>query len=460
MRTVGLVLALGVMGALWGCMPPSTGGGNGGEACDPGETQRCTCPDGSASTQICEDDERLSPCRCEGRGQGQGGAQGMGGAQAMGGNVSPPPDPGAGGQGMTPGCVPECGARECGLDLVCGESCGACGAGAFCDDGDCVTENMPDPPGAMGNISISQVYLSAERLEPGTRAIVTVLFTGEAASGRIVATETGTTIALGMITDEGQMEFTLVWDNINALSPLSFPSEGTQMALLVELTHPQGATARARESVELICRNQNAQQTAACDGVCAPNPAIGCACGEEVAIACIDDQAYDCGENSALYNCDDIIGDGTVRSECVPDLHGRGNGGCLMPPGRACRFTHRERGTLIFPCGRPGRVSDIEGCIDGVCRAGLSGCREPDARFCDGNILIGGCIDFVSFRQPYGIDCQHADIAGREGRCHLDHCLQPQEDGPCVPDIIECIGGLECGDIDDDGVGLCQRRGG
>ncbi|MFH1607821.1 MAG: LamG domain-containing protein [archaeon] len=44
------------------------------------------------------------------------------------------------------GCTPDCSGRVCGLDLVCGESCGSCGRGYICEDGAC---NYYVPYGAI-----------------------------------------------------------------------------------------------------------------------------------------------------------------------------------------------------------------------------------------------------------------------------------------------------------------------
>lgn len=41
-------------------------------------------------------------------------------------------------------CFPECGDRECGTDPVCGESCGSCGGGDECIDGECCTPACGD----------------------------------------------------------------------------------------------------------------------------------------------------------------------------------------------------------------------------------------------------------------------------------------------------------------------------
>jgi hypothetical protein len=46
-------------------------------------------------------------------------------------------------------CVPDCSGRECGLDPVCGTSCGSCGSGSECDAeaGQCVAVCIPDCSG-------------------------------------------------------------------------------------------------------------------------------------------------------------------------------------------------------------------------------------------------------------------------------------------------------------------------
>lgn len=45
-----------------------------------------------------------------------------------------------------PVCVPDCSGRTCGLDPICGVSCGACGSGESCSDaGVCQADPEPEP---------------------------------------------------------------------------------------------------------------------------------------------------------------------------------------------------------------------------------------------------------------------------------------------------------------------------
>ncbi len=43
-------------------------------------------------------------------------------------------------------CVPDCSGRTCGLDPVCGVSCGSCGAGSVCDGASGTCEAKPSEP--------------------------------------------------------------------------------------------------------------------------------------------------------------------------------------------------------------------------------------------------------------------------------------------------------------------------
>jgi len=74
-----------------------------------------------------------------------------------------------------PICEPECGARVCGVDPVCGEPCGECGADATCDDaGQCVAACVPSTCEALA-VTCGEVDdgcggpLSCDRCDPGTR---------------------------------------------------------------------------------------------------------------------------------------------------------------------------------------------------------------------------------------------------------------------------------------------------
>ncbi len=69
--------------------------------CDSGEFRDCTCLSGLEGQQTCQDDgSRWGECICT--------------------------------------CVRDCTDRECGLDPVCGESCGECGADASCLESQCI----------------------------------------------------------------------------------------------------------------------------------------------------------------------------------------------------------------------------------------------------------------------------------------------------------------------------------
>lgn len=48
-------------------------------------------------------------------------------------------------------CTPDCSGRTCGLDPICGVSCGSCATGQLCDDatGQCQTACVPDCSGRL-----------------------------------------------------------------------------------------------------------------------------------------------------------------------------------------------------------------------------------------------------------------------------------------------------------------------
>ena len=102
-------------------------GGTGGvtRACTPGNTQRCTCPDGSVTLQLCTADATWQPCFCPGT--GSGGMSGAGGAALV----------------CTPGEVRRCQAT-CGTGIW---TCNATGTGF----GECVCPGTGGASGAGGN---------------------------------------------------------------------------------------------------------------------------------------------------------------------------------------------------------------------------------------------------------------------------------------------------------------------
>ena len=76
---------------------------------------------------------------------------------------------------------------------------------------------------------------------------------------------------------------------------------------------------------------------------------------------------------------------------------------------------------------------------------------------CDGDYLVFACINHGNVRQPFGIDCTGEELGGAEGRCFNQRCIQPTAGGICNPDLVTCIGGRDCVDIDEEtNVGRCR----
>jgi RHS repeat-associated protein len=109
----------------------------------------------------------------------------------------PPPAP----CGECPVCVPDCDGRECGADLKCGQSCGSCSTGEYCDfTGQCMT------PSAQPRPVIPDGVGGTRQLEPLPDAPASGV---GALAGRFSVTEQGTadyTIPIEVPPGPGGME--------------------------------------------------------------------------------------------------------------------------------------------------------------------------------------------------------------------------------------------------------------
>lgn len=282
MRILGTQAALAVVLA-WGCVPAGGGGGGGSAACQPGDLRLCECPDGMESRRRCDATGAYGPCRCGDAGAGDAGDAGDGEGADMGeddgGGCAPDCadrecglDPVCGvscgvcdlmetcGADGVCACTPDCGDRVCGRDFVCFASCGECGAGTVCDDGQCVPGQPP---------VIEHLFASQAAIDQRSGVQLTVIAADpdgdlervdlEAMDGQVIGTfETF---------NQRGFDYTLTWRRANELEPFHFDRGGTRRTFRIRVLDAQGFHDTHELEFRFICV-VSALQTPACNGVC------------------------------------------------------------------------------------------------------------------------------------------------------------------------------------------------
>lgn len=158
-------------------------------------------------------------------------------------------------------CTPECGARVCGPDPVCGASCGTCTDGTCNADGQCeaVSERSPRILSFTTNVSAitrgQSVTFSAIVTDPDGLADI-VGGTLEGGSGQVY----GTFSASG---GAGAYSMSLSWNDMHLVAPIEFTTE-EQRTFMARFYDVAGNQVTQSAQVRLHCNGD-----AACAGTCA-----------------------------------------------------------------------------------------------------------------------------------------------------------------------------------------------
>ena len=161
-------------------------------------------------------------------------------------------------------CDPDCFARECGPDPVCGISCGTCTQGVCTASGACHVEQGGDPP------SIIAITTDITTLHPGESVTFRVQVTdadGDLTGGKLL-TPTGVTYAQfqASTTSPDVWAVDVSWSELNFVEEITFPAGGTSRDFTVEFEDAAGNIAVDTTSLGLEC---SASSEGACsDGAC------------------------------------------------------------------------------------------------------------------------------------------------------------------------------------------------
>ncbi len=163
-------------------------------------------------------------------------------------------------------------------------------------------------------------------------------------------------------------------------------------------------------------------------------------CNGAVVQVC-EDNAY-AGD---LYDCADLMGDGSVPAAVCYDYGGTWEADCLAAIGNPCFFLTQQGGAFVWGCGS-GTPSLTAGCdVAEGCVTGQTQCT-PAQEFVPvcggGNRLVVDCADLSSVKVPLLINC--ASEENGFGTCTGNICRHSTTGGPCHPALMACDGGLTC----------------
>lgn len=292
-------------------------------------------------------------------------------------------------------CVPACGARRCGPDPVCGDSCGDCDSGEHCTAaGACELDGPSGPLILRFNTDVfdlsegETVTFSAVVTDPdGIEDLI---------GGTLDDPVTGRSYgSFSTSSSEGAYGLTLTWEQIHRTRLIEF-TEDTPRTFEAVFFDVSGSDATARLDITLTCDGDFA-----CDGACLP-----------------------AGTTDNCTACDDVCAEGAlcgaVGCECDVDEEVC-DGVCTSI-------------TTTADCGACDNVCAPGGsCVDALCVCGV-----------DEAICGGACTDLTTTS-----DC---------GSCG-NECAAGAlcTDGACVCDgELDAVCGDFCVDLDaDDNCGAC-----
>ena len=152
---------------------------------------------------------------------------------------------------MGPPCEPQCSGLDCGLDPLCGESCGECNANQACNGtGQCVAA----PPGSP---SVTSHTANPTTITPSTSATFTATVTdpsgpGDITGGTLRDPVSGSSYG-NFVGSNGTYTITLTWAQINAVRGIDAAVGGTLRVFEARFLDMAGNSATRQVSVTMSC---------------------------------------------------------------------------------------------------------------------------------------------------------------------------------------------------------------
>lgn len=269
-------------------------------------------------------------------------------------------------------CTPNCGGRECGVDPICGVSCGSCGGGETCDAaGQCIAPGDSGPRFITFNTNV--IRITDDETVRFTAVVTDPDGIDDLIGGTLRDPVSGATY--GSFTTsaaEGSYQIELSWNDIHFVRDISFEDERVRS---FEAEFFDTAANRSTRTIDITLFCDEATAPAACDGVCVDYAATAYCGGCDIACA----SGGFCAAAGPSFGCACGVNEADCSGRCTSITTTSNCGGC----GVSCRSDQLCDGACICGVG----LSECGGACTGLFNSGTCGesctaCADDD--WCDG----------------------------------------------------------------------------
>jgi hypothetical protein len=160
-------------------------------------------------------------------------------------------------------CTPDCNNRVCGLDPVCGQSCGTCSSGSCNVAGQCEGTSTSAP-------RILSFTSNVTRLTENQGVVFSAIVTdpdgvGDVIGGQLRSPSGGTYGTFATAAEEGAYSLSIGWSSIHQLEAINAGPGGTSRVFRAEFFDVAGHTVQQDITISLGCTEGT---SSICDGQC------------------------------------------------------------------------------------------------------------------------------------------------------------------------------------------------